>query len=104
MCIRDSNNTASAAIESKYGITFVTTAKSTNTLNCLFNDGLIVIKESKVCNAVMVTIPTIGASLLVTFLKNAGKSVSYTHLKGAFTLLSAPSAIANAHARVRFSD
>ena len=61
----------------KFGFTLslihISTARSTNTLNCLFNDGLIVINDSNVCNEVMVTIPTIGASLLVTFLKNAGK-------------------------------
>ena len=55
-----------------YGITLVTTARFTSTLNCLLSEGEIVDSASSDCTTPSTIIPVIGAPRLFTFVKNAG--------------------------------
>ncbi|MNT32772.1 hypothetical protein D3C72_1686700 [compost metagenome] len=51
----------------------VTTARLTSTLNCLFNEGLMVISDSTLWITTMVSMPLTGASALLSFEKIFGK-------------------------------
>ncbi len=56
-----------------YGMMFVTTERSTRTENCPKSEGVAEIATRTVCTSVITTIPAIGTSLRVTFLKMRGK-------------------------------